>query len=257
MNYSFNLPQPPNASPLLSYVCIFDCVHVCVSVQEAVKLRLPTSVVLQSLLFGCRLQQLKHLKLAQKAIITTEKHQESLKYPQLEVNHKSSYVNTTLLKTGVIISPHLCLEKASLCLRPDKAPHHQWFITQRGCCFMRPIQKPWGVTPSHSHVFSSAWFQAVSHLHQGLLSCQPLFTAAKWFSPRSHPSACFVGLLEERVHMQVWAGTANGHGELEWVEKTRPGGEPRAPCWEAAGALNSESECNADQWNLQLYCYRF
>lgn len=40
--------------------------------------------------------------------------------------------------------------------------------TQGGSWFMRPIQEPWGVTPGHSQVFSLA----VSHLQEGLLSCQ-------------------------------------------------------------------------------------
>lgn len=130
----------------------------------------------------------------------------------------------------------------------------QTFYTQRGCWFMRPIQKPWGVTPGHSQVFSSAWFLAVSHLREGLLFCQPLFTAAKWFAPlKITPFCLFCWPAEERVPMQVWAGAADGHGGLEWMEQTRPGGETRVECWRKQGALNFTTVCNADALNFQLY----
>lgn len=170
-------------------------------------------------------------------IKAAEKHQESLKHLQLEVNHKSNFVNTALLK-HVIISPHLCLKKASLCLWPNKAPHHQWF-TLRGAAAL------WGLFSSPEVSLPGFLLRLVSGCFappRGTIVLSAALHSSEMISPFT-PFCSFRWPVEQRVHMQVWAGTANGHGELEWVEKTRPGGEMQAPCWEVAGALNSESEC--------------
>ena len=74
--------------------------------------------------------------------------------------------------------------------------------TQGGFWFMRPIQKPWGVTPGHSQVFSCAWFLAVSHLQEGLLSCHraTLHSSLTLRPVKVTPFCLFCWPVERRVH---------------------------------------------------------
>lgn len=174
-----------------------------------------------------------------------EKHQESFKYQQLGVNHKSNYVNTALLKMGVIISPHLCLKKGSLCLWPDKAPHHHWFTLRGVAALWGLFRGPEVSLPRFLLCLVSGCFAPPRGT---IVLSAP--AVAKWFPP-----------VHTLLLVLLASGGKSSHAGLsrncKWSwrirmgwKKNRPGGEAQAPCWEAAGALNSESECSAEQWKF-------
>lgn len=68
---------------------------------------------------------------------------------------------------------------------------------------MRPIEEPRGVAPGHSLVFSSARFLAVSHLQEGLLSCQraTLHSSVTLRPVKITPFCLFCWPAEDGVHM--------------------------------------------------------
>lgn len=131
---------------------------------------------------------------------------------------------------GVIKSPHLRL-KDLLCLCPTRPPHHRWF---RGFAALwglfRSPEVLLAVTPRFS---PEARFLAVSHLQEGLLSCQraTLHSSVTLRSVKITPFCLFCWPAEDGVHMQVWPGAADGHRELGWMENPKPGGESWAERW--------------------------